>query len=163
DSVKAQVRQSWDDADLAMLDAPGLASPPLAIAEATPGKEATVRALGYPGVTDEVRNLPLAEILRPQETYVTAGSIALFSAVAPGGRRIDTIFHTAAINPGNSGGPLIDECGRVIGVNTWGAGAQLAADGELTAPQGQFIATREDVLAKFLGDAQVPVTYAAGP
>jgi S1-C subfamily serine protease len=158
---KAQLRQTWDDADLAMLDAPGLASPPIAIAALTPGKEATVRALGYPGVTDEVRDLPLADILQPQETYVTAGSIALFSAVAPGGRRIDTIFHTAAINPGNSGGPLIDDCGRVIGVNTWGAGAEVGADGQLTAPQGQFIATRSDVLARFVADAQAPASIVA--
>ena len=113
-----------------------------------PGKEATVRALGYPGVTDEVRKLPLTEILRPQEPYVTPGSIALFSAVAPGGARIDTIFHTAPINPGNSGGPLIDACGRVIGVNTWGAGEQMGDDGQVTTPQGQFIATQSSVLAQ---------------
>ena len=52
----------------------------MVIADTQPGKEATVRALGYPGVTDEVRKLPLTEILRPQEPYVTPGSIALFSA-----------------------------------------------------------------------------------
>ena len=126
----------------------------MTIAETQPGKEATVRALGYPGVTDEVRKLPLTEILRPQEPYVTPGSIALFSTVAPGGARIDTIFHTAPINPGNSGGPLIDACGRVIGVNTWGAGAQMGDDGQMTTPQGQFIATQASVLARFLTDAR---------
>jgi hypothetical protein len=160
---RALVRQTWVDADLALLAAPGIASPAMTIAETQPGKEATVRALGYPGVTDEVRKLPLTEILRPQEPYVTPGSIALFSAVAPGGARIDTIFHTAPINPGNSGGPLIDACGRVIGVNTWGAGAQMGDDGQMTAPQGQFIATQSSVLARFLTDAAVKASFGAGP
>jgi len=161
-SQKAAVRQTWADADLALLSVPGLSSPPLALAQAEPGKEAIVRALGYPGVTDQVRNLPLTEILRPQEPYVTSGSIALFSSIAPGGGRIDTIFHTAAINPGNSGGPLIDACGRVIGVNTWGAGSQLGDDGQVTAPQGQFIASQSSVLAKFLADAQVKASFVSG-
>jgi serine protease Do len=161
-SQKALVTQTWADADLALLSVPGLSSPPLTIAQAEPGKEAIVRALGYPGVTDEVRHLSLTEILRPQEPYVTSGSIALFSSIAPGGGRIDTIFHTAAINPGNSGGPLIDACGRVIGVNTWGAGSQLGDDGQVTAPQGQFIASQSTVLAKFLGDAQVKANFAPG-
>jgi hypothetical protein len=161
--MPASVSQIWDEADLALLSAPQLASPPLAVASALPDKDATVHALGYPGVTDEVRNLPLSEILKPQEPYVTPGSIALFSSVAPGGQPIDTIFHTAPINPGNSGGPLIDACGRVIGVNTWGAGAQMGADGQISTPQGQFIATRSSVLAKFLSDSQVSVLLAAMP
>jgi serine protease Do len=162
-SERATVKQTWTDADLALLAAPGLTSPPLTVSITQPGKEATVRALGFPGVTDALRNLPLTEILQPQETYVTAGSIALFSKVAPGGGRIDTIFHTAPINPGNSGGPLIDACGRVIGVNTWGAGAELGEDGQMTTPQGQFIATQSSVLARFLADAQVKALFSAGP
>jgi serine protease Do len=161
-SQRVTVMQLWADADLALLSAPGLSSPPLTIAQSPPGKEAIVRALGYPGVTDEVRKLPLTEILRPQEPYVTPGSIALFSSVAPGGAKIDTIFHTAPINPGNSGGPLIDACGRLIGVNTWSASSELSDDGQMTTPQGQFIATESSVLAKFLANAKVKATFSAG-
>ena len=35
------------------------------------------------------------------------------------------VEHSAQINPGNSGGPLVDACGRVVGVNTAGPLASL--------------------------------------
>src|SRR5215469_5396735 len=73
-ALKATVSQKWSDADLALLSAPGLASPTMPIARVAPGKDATVRAIGYPGVTDTVRDLSLAQILSPQEPYVTPGS-----------------------------------------------------------------------------------------
>lgn len=43
--------------------------------------------------------------------YVSAGRSS---------RQFDTILHTAPIGAGNSGGPLLDACGRVIGVNSFG-------------------------------------------
>ncbi len=152
------VTASWREADLALIGVPALTAPPLLVTSNIPGKDSTVRALGYPAVTDEMRNLPVEQILSPAEPYVTPGSIALISRTAPGGGAYDTIFHTAPINPGNSGGPLIDQCGRVIGVNTWGGPAAVSSDGKVSTYQGQFAAIQSNVLAGFLASKNVALT-----
>jgi serine protease Do len=53
------------------------------------------------------------------ERTVTLGVVSALNRAIPGGGASlrDLIQTDAAINPGNSGGPLMDSCGRVIGVN----------------------------------------------
>ena len=58
---------------------------------------------------------------RPRQT-------SLFVGFRPS-RQFDTVLHTAPIARGNSGGPLLDACGRVLGVNSFGAESE-GADGE---------------------------------
>ena len=92
-------------------------------------------------VDDELQPLELgaSENLRPGDPAIAIGSpfglsgtvtTGIVSALgrtitAPNGFSISGAIQTdAAINPGNSGGPLLDEQGRVIGVNS-----QIRTDG----------------------------------
>ncbi len=158
-AAPAQILRDWSSPDLALIAARELAAPAMPMTLAIPAKDAAVHALGYPGVTDEMRNLPVEQVLSPAEPYVTTGTVALVSRTAPGGGAFETIFHTAPINEGNSGGPLIDECGRVIGVNV-SVGGSTNANGEFAIAPGQSAAISGDVLAAFLGPLGVPFNSA---
>ena len=161
--VVAQVQIAWPKSDLAVLSAPQITAPILTVAATPPGKEAVIRAMGYPGVTDEMRGLPMKDKLRPSEPYVTAGSIALFSDTAPGGAKEDTIFHTAPNDHGNSGGPLLDPCSRLIGVNTWSAAGAVSSDGTVESHPGQFAAIGASVLTRLLATAGIEARVETGP
>jgi S1-C subfamily serine protease len=58
---------------------------------------------------------------------------------------VSTIQHQAPINPGNSGGPLVDQQGRLIGINTLGNTQQ----GGRTV-QGQYYAISVDHIKQLL-------------
>jgi serine protease Do len=159
----AEVQEAWPQSDLAILSAPDITAPILHVAATPPGKEAIVRAMGYPGVTDEMRGLAMKERLKPSEPYVTSGSIALFSDTAPGGAKLDTIFHTAAIDHGNSGGPLLDQCGRLIGINTWSAAGAVSSDGSVESHPGQYAAIGASVMTRLLATVGVDARVENAP
>lgn len=100
---------------------PGLGVLPLA---AEPAALKEVVAAGYPGaVLQNDRNfeaLMRGNIGAAPEVVLTRGEV---SAVQNRDRGVPTVAHTAAISSGNSGGPLIDMCGRVVGINTFGTDA----------------------------------------
>ena len=91
---------------------------------------------------------------------VTAGIVSGLGREiqSPNGFTIDEVVQTdAAINPGNSGGPLIDERGRVIGVN-----AQIASSGNRANSGVGFaipIDTAKEVIPDLRSSGEVKRAY----
>jgi hypothetical protein len=91
--------------------------PPLTIAGNPETDSGPVVAVGYPMNVDRAQGLAMADIFHAQPPVKANGSLA---GRRPS-RQFDTLLHTAPIARGNSGGPLLDACGRVVGVNSFGA------------------------------------------
>ncbi|MEG3087094.1 S1C family serine protease [Sphingomonas sp. PB4P5] len=100
--------------DLALIEFSGVRLPTLALYTGPVEEGGSVTALGYPGNVDLATARSAADYIRPLSPIRSEG---VFS-----GRRmmsdVQVLLHTAGIARGNSGGPLLDPCGRVIGVNS---------------------------------------------
>lgn len=104
--------------DLALLKINGpLRLPPLTIAGQANPNSGEVSAVGYPMNVDRAQGLEIGDIFKSQPPVKSRG----FLSGARPARQFDSVLHTAPIARGNSGGPLLDACGRVIGVNSFGA------------------------------------------
>ncbi|MGB5777587.1 MAG: serine protease, partial [Allopontixanthobacter sediminis] len=108
--------------DLALLEIVGsnLRLPPLTVSGAGDQDGAEVSAVGYPMNVDQAQGLNMSDIFDSQPPVKSRG----FLSGSRPSRQFDTILHTAPIARGNSGGPLLDSCGRVLGVNSFGADSQ---------------------------------------
>ncbi len=83
--------------------------------------------LPQPYALPEVR-LRLDDPIEPNETVWAIGhpfglkyntTKGIVSGIETENETVNYIRHDAALNPGNSGGPLLDQQGRVVGVNTF--------------------------------------------
>lgn len=142
--------------DLALLEiangteGSGLRLPPLALAGGVSANLGEVSAVGYPMNVDLAQGLSISDIFRAQPPVKSRGFL---SGERPA-RQFDTILHTAPIARGNSGGPLLDPCGRVIGVNSFSADSE-SGDAEF------YFAVSLRELTPFLRDNGVePITNA---
>ncbi|WP_164114980.1 serine protease [Sphingorhabdus sp. Alg239-R122] len=103
--------------DLAVIQLQNGRLPPATIYSAKPADGASVVAIGYPASVDRAQGLQINDLITPMAPVKTPGVIS-------GGRtsrEMDTLLHTAPIASGNSGGPLVDPCGRVVGINSFGS------------------------------------------
>ena len=79
-----------------------------------------VVAPGFPGVimqTDaNYQALLQGNAAAAPELTAQSGAVTVIQTFPTGS---EIIIHSADISPGNSGGPLVDSCGRVVGVNTF--------------------------------------------
>ncbi len=106
----ADVIAMSDELDLAIVRAPGINLPPVTLSLAPSKKGQKVWVIGYPRGAD--RNRPA------HDPTVQDGVIGRIFTGAWKVQKFRIIQHNAPTNPGNSGGPLLDDCGRIIGVNT---------------------------------------------
>jgi serine protease Do len=81
------------------------------------GDGVDVFALGYPANVDVALEQSQEDVLRPSPPVKTRGSISSGRS----SKSVESLLHTAPIAPGSSGGPLVDACGRVLGINSFGA------------------------------------------
>lgn len=83
-------------------------------------KLAGVVAAGYPAIVVQndanFKRLQQGDVSAAPYLNLTKGSVQSLQAGVNG---MPLLVHTAAIAKGNSGGPLVDGCGRVVGVNTY--------------------------------------------
>lgn len=100
--------------DIAILFVPGLDRPPVKLLDDDINPDTEIRALGYPS-----SDLALWRRIQPRP-WITDGRVSAKEreSITTGGSAVDQIVHTADLNSGMSGGPLVDYCGRLVGLNT---------------------------------------------
>lgn len=75
----------------------------------------TVFALGYPGNVDLATAQSARDFIRPRTPVASDGIVSSLDTI----NGVTAVVHDADIARGNSGGPLVDRCGRVVGINTF--------------------------------------------
>lgn len=132
--------------DLALIAVDNAQLPVATFLAGVPNDGDHVTAIGYPGAVDRAQGMNLEDIIHPMSAVRTSGNVSSGRA----SKQFDTILHTAPLAAGNSGGPLVDDCGRVIGINSFGS----LSDGN-DAEYGFAVSDRE--IASFLRQAGVQV------
>ncbi|RIA37790.1 trypsin-like peptidase [Hephaestia caeni] len=128
--------------DLAEIAFDGARLPPVTLYNGPMSDGAQVVALGYPGNVDLATAQSALDYITPLSPVRSQGVFSGARSLA--GVRV--LLHTAGIARGNSGGPLLDPCGRVIGVNSAITGGQ---DGDSSFA----FAIADSELAQFLREA----------
>lgn len=121
------------------------------------GKLASVVAAGYPGVVlqgdSSFQRLLKGDLSSAPDLNMTQGAV---QSLQTGQGGTPLIVHTASIAKGNSGGPLVDGCGRVVGINTF-----INVDQSQSAKINYAI--RSQVIASFLQSAGASARNDARP
>jgi hypothetical protein len=101
--------------DLALVEMNQGALPPATFYLGPLAEGSQVVALGYPGNVDMATARSMTDFITPQQPARSVGNYSNARLISD----IPALLHTASMAHGNSGGPLLDPCGRVIGVNSF--------------------------------------------
>lgn len=142
----ARIVRVSSDVDLALIELTEKASLPVATLYTGQIEDGSdVFAVGYPANVDEALGLGLDGLVSPQAPVKSRGQVSAGRTSS----QFDTLLHTAPIGTGNSGGPLLDACGRVVGVNSFGTISDNGSDSEF------YFAVSMRELAPFLRKAGI--------
>ncbi len=143
-------------ADFAVIKVDGVPAgsvKPLPVA-GEPASLSEVVAAGYPAIAiaqdRNLRRLTAGDLKAAPEVVLTKGTV---SAIQNKERNTPMVLHSADISAGNSGGPLIDSCGRVVGINTYIVTSQQTTKANY--------ALGSSWLAAFLRGAKTPFDWRA--
>ncbi len=125
--------------DLALLSVQGVTRPPLTLFMGDPPRASNVNVVGFSAKCDAAAGG------RTLHTCATSGVVSLLENDRARARRV--VQSDAVINRGSSGGPLLDDCGRVVGVAAQGYGG---AGGEAL-----YVAIHTTTLVRFMGSEQL--------
>jgi serine protease Do len=152
-SYEARLIKWSPNNDLALLQLSGGARMPVAsLYTGVVGDGADVFAIGYPANVDVALEESEIDTLRPQTPVKTRGAVS----VGRSSKSFDSLLHTAPIAPGSSGGPLVDACGRVVGINSFGSNASEGGGAEF------YFAVSVREVAAFLRAQNVSFIAATG-
>jgi len=134
-----------------------------------------VYAVGFPAtVYDEGQRMAdflQGDLTSVPDVVISSGSV---QNVMERNNGVEMVTHSARINHGNSGGPLLNACGEVVGVNTWGSIAEaplVSGNKAMTDRKGNAVtaqvdggfgfAQSVDEITRFLKSRHI--TYRIGP
>ncbi len=100
--------------DYALLKIADFNAPSIMSLTDNPASFMKVFTAGYPGVYGEI-----LEALDPDRTPDLVITDGIISAIKVTPHNVPAISHTASVYKGNSGGPLVNQCGSVVGINTF--------------------------------------------
>jgi V8-like Glu-specific endopeptidase/uncharacterized membrane protein YqjE len=150
-SYGARVVRVDPSRDLALLEMEQGQLPPIPLYVGPLQDGTSVAALGYPGNVDLATAQSANDYITPLPPTRSMGNYSNERPI----NGIAALLHTANIARGNSGGPLLDPCGRVIGVNTF-----ITRGDEGDSPFAFAIANRE--VAAFLRASGQPFSAVTG-